>query len=191
MVWQCSLSTLIYIMCLFPVSMIAQEKSSANDFRQLLDNYYEERMTLYPLEATGAGDNRYNDRLPNMASEEFRNQTHEFYSKYKNLLKDLDRLALKANDRISYDILLEVVQRELEGEGLQREYIPFAQFFSLPLSMGQLGSGTSIQPFKSVNDYENWLKRIDAFTPYVDTAIEYFNRASGQEWCCQKRLLLK
>ncbi|MDB5221823.1 MAG: hypothetical protein JWN83_490 [Chitinophagaceae bacterium] len=33
-------------------------------FNKMLDDYYEQRMKLYPLEATQNGDNRYNDQLP-------------------------------------------------------------------------------------------------------------------------------
>ena len=31
----------------------------------LFEAYWEEQATLYPLEATAQGDNRYNDQLPN------------------------------------------------------------------------------------------------------------------------------
>ncbi len=31
---------------------------------QLFNSYYEQRMRLFPIEATQNGDNRYNDKLP-------------------------------------------------------------------------------------------------------------------------------
>ncbi|HUM46512.1 MAG TPA: DUF885 domain-containing protein, partial [Chitinophagales bacterium] len=51
------------------------------------------------------------------------------------------------------------------------ELMPINQFWSLTLTMGQLGSGTGNQPFKTVKDYENWLGRINGFTVWCDTAI--------------------
>jgi len=42
-----------------------------------------------------------------------------------------------------------------------------------------MGSGQSIQPFKTVRDYDNFLKRIDAFAVWVDTAI--VNMSKGLE----------
>ena len=47
----------------------------------------------------------------------------------------------------------------LKGFQFHEEYIPFSQFGGLPLSLGQLGSGDGNQPFKTVQDYDNWIKR--------------------------------
>ncbi len=37
--------------------------------------------------------------------------------------------------------------------------------------MPALGSGTNAQPFKTVQDYENWLKRLDGLVVWMDQAI--------------------
>ena len=37
-------------------------------------DYYEDRLRLYPMEATFAGDNRYNDSLPNILTDSYRSQ---------------------------------------------------------------------------------------------------------------------
>ena len=37
----------------------------------ILDDYYEQRLKLFPIEATTQGDNRYNDQLPNDISPGF------------------------------------------------------------------------------------------------------------------------
>ena len=37
--------------------------------------------------------------------------------------------------------------------------------------MPTLGSGTNAQPFVTVADYENWLKRLDGFVVFMDQAI--------------------
>lgn len=54
--------------------------------------------------------------------------------------------------------------------------IPFQQFWGLPLTMGQLGSGESYQPFVTVQDYRNWLGRIEGFTKWTDSAIQNFEQ---------------
>lgn len=45
------------------------------------------------------------------------------------------------------------------------------QFYSTPNSFAQLGSGNGMQPFKTVQDYDNFLKRIDGFVQWADQAI--------------------
>jgi len=46
------------------------------------------------------------------------------------------------------------------------------QLNSMPVDFPVIGSGTGLHPFKSVTDYDNFLKRIDRFSIWVDTAIK-------------------
>jgi len=49
--------------------------------------------------------------------------------------------------------------------------MPVAQIASFNLFFGQLASGSSIQPFATVTDYDNWLRRVDGYIAWLDTAI--------------------
>ncbi len=51
-------------------------------FDTLLSNYWEERMQLFPMEATANGDNRYNDRMTILIADSFRDSTKRFFQKY-------------------------------------------------------------------------------------------------------------
>jgi uncharacterized protein (DUF885 family) len=166
----------LFITTLPNTNFFAQTLTENNALRKLFDNYYDERLKLFPLDATRIGDNRYNDLLPNDGSAQYREQVHKFYLKYKNQLAGYKRGSLNETDKISYDILTDILNKSLEAEKLHPEYIPFAQFFSLPLTMGQLGSGKGNQPFTTVQDYENWVKRMTAFSTWTDTAIANFRR---------------
>src|SRR6478735_9703722 len=151
---QLVFATLIFlsVTTLPNTNSFAQTLTENKALRQLFDNYYEERLKLFPLEATSIGDNRYNDLLPNDGSAQYREQLHAFYLKYKNQLAGFKRESLNETDKISYDILNDILNKSLEAEKLHPEYMPFAQFFSLPLTMGQLGSGKGNQPFTTVQD---------------------------------------
>src|SRR5687768_9909403 len=84
------------------------EEMKTNDsvaFGQMLHEYHEGRMLLFPLEATVSGDNRYNDKLPNSISVEFRNKLMAFYTEYKLKLEAFDRNKLSSTDQMSYDVL--------------------------------------------------------------------------------------
>jgi len=184
-----------FIFCLhilfFSGRSSAQTIEKDKKLNQLFENYYQDRLKLFPLSATAAGDNRYNDQLYNDGSQEFLQKTHELYSKY---LRDLNKFRiqnLNAEDRISYLILREMLNRELEAEQFHREKMPFAQFFSLPLTMGQLGNGKGNQPFKTVKDYENWLKRVDKFTVWTDTTITNFRKGIRDGMVLPKALVIK
>jgi len=146
------------------------------DLARLFDNYYEDRLKLYPLEATSIGDTRYNDLLPNDGSAPFIKQAHDFYASYLNRIKLFKRQDLEEDDRLSYDVFTYEMQTALDGFNYHLEYLPFNQFTGLPLTLGQFGSGAGSQPFKTVKDYNDWLKRISAFRIWADTAVANFNK---------------
>src|SRR6476659_8891113 len=81
----------------------------------LFDAYWEERMQLFPLEATASGDYRYNDRLVLDDNDSFRDSLRRFYNGYLTRLSQYDTAALNENDRISYDIFRYEMQMQLEG----------------------------------------------------------------------------
>lgn len=189
------ISKAIFICLVFLVSAKlrtnGQSITSNNSLQNLFENYYQDRLKLFPLEATTAGDTRYNNLLPNDGSQVYLKQVHDFYTKYQNELSKYKPEKLNSEDRISYLILKDILNRELEAEQFHIEWMPFAQFFSLPLTMGQLGSGTGSQPFKTVEDYENWLQRIDAFAVWTDTTIENFRKGIKAGMVLPKALVIK
>src|ERR1700746_3594553 len=79
----------------------AQTKKSFNDF---LIAYFNERMQLYPMEATQNGDNRFNDILPNDITESYRTKLRDFYGHYRQELTTFDRASLSTQEQVSYDI---------------------------------------------------------------------------------------
>lgn len=161
------------------------------DLAAFFDQYYEDRLKLFPLEATYAGDNRYNDQLSNDGSVQFLKQEHNFYADYLQKLKSFKREELSEEDQLSYDIFAYEAQIALDGLKYHFEYMPFNQFYALPIATGQFGSGASAQPFKTVKDYDNWLKRLTAFSVWADTAIVNFNKGIKTGIVLPKALVVK
>ncbi|AYA35753.1 DUF885 domain-containing protein [Hymenobacter oligotrophus] len=153
-----------------------QTAAAENTLGSVFDSYWEENSKLFPLEATAQGDNRYNDQLPNDGTVAFRQNLQQFYQKYLTELQQFDREKLSDNDRISYDIFRYDLETKLEGLKLNTWMIPYQQFWGLPLTMGQYGSGEGVQPFKTAEDYDNWLGRVRGFSVWADTAISNFRR---------------
>ncbi|GAB3830795.1 hypothetical protein GCM10028895_47320 [Pontibacter rugosus] len=143
---------------------------------QLFDNYYEARLQLFPMEATGIADNRYNDQLPNDLSQEHTEQVRQLYQRYLDKINQIDRSQLDAQEQVSYDIFKYEMQMSLEGLKQPANLLPVNQFWGLPITMAQLGSGSSNQPFKTPEDYQNFLGRIKGFTVWGDTAIANMRR---------------
>jgi uncharacterized protein (DUF885 family) len=157
----------------------------------LFAEYHRERMPLFPLETTFAGDTRFNDLFPNTISQTHRQTLRDFFGTYKTRLKAYDRAQLTENQRISYDILLWECDINLEDLSFPTELLPINQFDCLPLTMGQLASGSSGQPFKTVQDYDNWLHRVDGFVIWCDTAIANMRRGMATGYVLPKSLAEK
>lgn len=137
----------------------------------LFKSYYQDYLRLNPLQATSLGDTRYNDQLPNTITQGYRNQVRDFYTRYRTQLMLFDRATLSETDQLSYDILLHQCDLNFERLNWKDYLMPISQLQSLPGTMAQLSSGSGNQPFKTVTDYDNWLKRVDAFLPWVDSAM--------------------
>ncbi|RZK20786.1 MAG: DUF885 domain-containing protein [Hymenobacter sp.] len=146
------------------------------DLSGLFSQFWDKQSRLDPLSATAQGDNRFNDILPNDQTQAYRDTLRGFYQDYLVRVEKFDRNALDENDKISYDIFKYDMQQRLAGLKLNTWMLPFQQFWGLPISMGQFGSGQSIQPFKTVKDYDNWLGRVQGFTVWADSAIGNFRR---------------
>lgn len=182
---------LLILLCPIEVKIFAQSSIPTNGLHRFFENYYQDRLKLFPLEATSIGDDRYNNILPNNGSAPYLKQLHDFYSKYKSELNKYRPESLNAEDRISWYILKDILSKELEAEQYHIEWMPFAQFFSLPLTMGQLGNGKGDQPFKTVRDYDNWLQRMKAFTVWTDTTIANFRKGIRAGMVLPKALVIK
>jgi uncharacterized protein (DUF885 family) len=154
----------------------SQTVAGGQSLSALLDHYYEERLPLFPLEATAIADHRFNDQLPNDLSVAHRAKVRALYSKYLAQLQQVDTTALNQQEKLSYAIFKRDMEIALEGLQFPEHLMPLNQFWGLPLTFAQLGSGASNQPFKTVKDYDNFLGRIQGFQVWGDTAIANMRR---------------
>ncbi|MFC3561038.1 DUF885 domain-containing protein [Pedobacter jamesrossensis] len=160
-------------------------------FAAMCETYYQDGLKLNPIAATFIGDERYNDLLPNDGSLAYIQQNKSFNERYLDSLKNYDRESLNANDKLSFDYMKDQISMNIEGFKYHPEYLPFNQMFALPLMFGQLGSGTGAQPFKTVKNYEDWLKRASAFSVWADTAIGNFKKGASAGIVLPKALVVK
>jgi len=193
---------ILLLLCIVAAFSACKKKNEPNkDLAKLFDNYYEDKLKLYPLEATSIGDNRFNDVLQNDGSEAFIKRAHDFNAGYLDLLKAFKPDDLNEEDKLSYDILTYDLNMALDGFSRHIYYdvinfahpqtIPFNQMVAVPLILGQWGSGTGAQPFKTVKDYDNWLKRLGDFKIWADTAIGNMNKGIKAGIVLPKSIVVK
>ena len=153
-------------------------EAPATRFNALVEAYWQQALELHPLEATFLGDHRFDDRLPNSIGAKHLALELALERRYQKELAGIDAATLTGEDRLSYEIFARDRAEAVEGFRYEAELLPLDQFRGLPQLMAQFGSGASAQPFKTTQDYENWLKRIDGFVVWVDQAIDNMRRGA-------------
>ncbi|MCG9720721.1 DUF885 domain-containing protein [Shewanella sp. Isolate7] len=147
-----------------------QIQSAEQEYLALVDRYFNDMLKLEPMYATFVGVNDYNDQFGGDLTEEYLKSRHELNSRYLKALKAIDRNALPESLQLSYDMFSYDRNMALVSETFPSYFIPMNQFYSTVITMVQLGSGESAQPFKTVKDYENWLSRLSGFINWTKLA---------------------
>lgn len=187
--------TFLFLFALTTILQSCGKKESVTtdnkELSETLEHYYEERMKLFPMEATMAGDSLYNNILPNTLTDDYTQKVKTFFTKYKESLSKFKEDGLSENDKLSIALLKWECDINLEQLDFKENLMPLNQFTSLPLTIGQFASGSSAQPFKTVKDYNNWLQRLDAFNDWLITAELRMKEGVSKGYVLPKSLTVK
>ncbi len=145
--------------------------SESERFHQWLDAQWELTLQRQPVLATSLGDPRYNDRLIDTTTAAYRAQAKREVQAQLRDLAGFSKAKLDAKDRVSYSILKLDLEQSLAGERFPEWMQPISQIGGLPSFLAQMGTGESIQPFKTTKDYDDWLKRLALAVPLFDGTI--------------------
>ena len=167
------------------------EPTSSMAFNQVLDDYYEAGLQLNPMSATYAGDARYNDQFPNFLSAEYRQELQNYYTSYLEKLATFKDEDLTETERVSKALLKWECDINLDRLKFREDLFPIDQMWSVNLVMGQFASGESAQPFKTVTDYHNWLKRLDQYIVWMDSAASKMREGIELGYVLPKSLIVK
>ncbi len=164
------------VLLLSIIMMNCKSNESTVDFKQLTENYFNEKNALNPLDATQNGQNQFNDQLQFEMTDSYRKKQGAFFDSYASQLKQVDFEALSDEEKNSYDIIkweVEVGQQLLQQNA---NLMPIQQFWGTHLTMAQFGSAESAQPFKTEADYKNFEKRMELYAVWLDSAMVYMKK---------------
>ncbi|MDH3304403.1 MAG: DUF885 domain-containing protein [Gammaproteobacteria bacterium] len=186
-------AVLLVAACGGPQDRAASEQTPADPsatLHALFDEYFERDLEMNPITASFIGDYRYNDRMANTNSPEYRAAATAMDEEFLERLLAIDRQQLDYQDQLSYDLFRINREQSLEGDQFPSHLQPINQFYSLTSFFVQLGSGASAHPFKTVKDYDDFLSRADQFAVNVDQVIT--NMKEGmRKGIVQPRILME
>lgn len=152
--------------------LAAEAAAKAN---RIFEEYFQKQLELNPIYASAIGDDRYNDQFAVTISPEWQAKSLAVDKEFLARILSIDEDVLSGQDLLSYQIFVSDLERNIEGAKFPSHLIPLNQFYSTPNFFAQLGSGQSLHPFRTVKDYEDFLKRVDGFVRWVDQAIVNMN----------------
>ena len=145
-------------------------QSASNRLSGLYEEYFEEALKLSPLSATYLGDERYNDRLENPATLDYQRAAEALERRFLARARAIPSDGLQGSERISYEAFVNGRAQQLAGARFPEWLLPVNQMDSIASTIAVLGSGESAQPFRTVRDYDNFLKRLDGFVAWSKSA---------------------
>jgi uncharacterized protein (DUF885 family) len=133
-----------------------------------------------PLNALFRGDMRYADHLGDYVSDAYYDAERKASEENLENLKNIDRAKLSSTDQIAYDVFK---QNQLDAlKGYSKEIMdltvvrPLNHFFGFHTFYPTFASGKGAAPFKTVEDYDNNLKRHKEFIVLMDRSIDRFRQ---------------
>ena len=66
------------------------------ELNTILENYYQDGLKLNPINATNEGDSRYNDKFPELITDDYKKRQAEYYNKYLNKVSTFEINGLAA-----------------------------------------------------------------------------------------------
>ena len=146
----------------------AQQAEASAQLERLFAEAWEFTLQENPLFATQVGDRRYNDRLPSVTVSDYQRRLVKQLS-FLERLDAIDKSSLSESERTSYDIFKRLGEDQV-GELEFRSYlIPITNRNGFHVSFPQLPRRV---PLRTVEDYENYIARLNAFSTYAQQHID-------------------
>lgn len=168
-----------------------KKEGKDQDFSAITKAYFDGKNALDPINATQNGQNEYNDQLVFEMTDSHRKKQAAFFDKYEKELASIDTTALTAEEKNSYDIIKWEVSVGKDLLKYDTNLMPVQQFWGTNLTLGQFAGGSSAQPFKTEKDYRNFLKRMDLYAVWMDSAMVYMKKGIDKGVVLPKALTVK
>ncbi len=181
----------IFLLFILTLLLVSCRKQAKYNIDVIAKDYFYDKNALSPLDATQNGQSEFDDKLVFEMTDSYRKLQSEFFKKYDDKLKFIEVEDLNEEEKNSFEIMkweIEVGQQLLNHPS---NLMPIHQFWGTHLTMAQYAGGTSAQPFKTEKDYNNFLKRIEIYSVWIDSAMVYMKKGIVQKAVLPKSLTQK
>ena len=168
----------------------APPTGASRSLADLVRDYDREITPFSPLTASEQGLREYDRVLANDIGEPYRRGLLDVCTRSRDALSKIDTRRLDGDQRLTHDVLRSRVSTCVESFRFPWHLLPVNQVGSWPNRFPILGAGRGQHPFKTVQNYEDFLGRVDGFVAWMDTAIATM-REGAARGVTQPRLLME
>src|SRR5688572_7119462 len=151
----------------------------AQELQALLDEDLDATRRRNPIQATVRGAPGYNHLLPETSLASL-DKERARERRALERLKALDVRSLQGQDRLSYELLREKIERAVEAQQFKEAESLFLT--TLGGLQNTMPRAAQITPFRMADDYRDYVKRIRAMPKYADDTIERLRPGLDSGW---------
>ncbi|TMI20594.1 DUF885 domain-containing protein [Candidatus Bathyarchaeota archaeon] len=140
---------------------------AVTQLNQLYDDYWEFVLKEYPLSATYLGDHRYDSVLEDASEAAFHRRVTQS-KKFLDQLRSFRKPSSKPN-LLNYELFERELEDNLESAKFRPYLTPMTQQSGLQIDIPEL---ITYHPFGSIQDFESFSSRLQAFPRLVDQIIQ-------------------
>ena len=144
-----------------PNTYQSSKSAESRKLHEIFESFFEADLALFPTFATEIGDHRYDDQLEVTISEEHIAEQRRLFQRALRRAGEIKLADVDSRDRLYLEVFTRNLQLALDGLRFKQQLMPVRQLANLAVEFPLLGSGAGAHPFRTVTDYENFLKRID------------------------------
>jgi len=146
--------------------------SDSERFKEIVDMTYDYTMLSHPEYATYLGDPRGQDRWTDN-SEIATRQREQDGKTLLAALANINRDALSATEKVNYDLLYDIQERDIEGQQFPDEYLPLNQMGGVQQDIARM---MAIMQPKNSEDYSNMISRLEKTPEVVEQTIAWMRK---------------
>ncbi len=154
------------------VALSAQNNSNLEvrraQLRDALQAEWEYQLRTYPEFATYVGDTRYNDRLGDYSPEAIAKQVEHAKQQLK-VFEAIDTSGFPDEEVLNQQLMVRDLREDVEGAKFNNWEMPVNQFWGVHLNYASMPTQ---MPFKTVQDYKNYITRLHQLPRVFDQVTE-------------------
>lgn len=182
---------ILLLFVVFAVSLtgiFAQNRSNDSEatkqLYKLFADEWERGLRENPTTATAQGDPRFNDKWGDLSLSAIE-RSYQGDANALETLKKIDRSQLSISDQLNFDLFKKDYENNLERAKFKTYLLPINQRGGIQTIQGM----ARFVPLKTVQDYENWLKRLNSFDKLMSQTIDLMREGKRLKIMWAKKVL--